>query len=321
MAQHKHLFVMDPVEKLNLKLDSTLRLGQALLERGHECYMTSPHQLSWLKTETGSKILCNSLKLKNIGEDLPEIGKPIQVESTYFNALHMRKDPPFDMDYIACTWMLSEAGKHSKIYNNPESLRGMNEKLGIFEFPEHCDHGLMSSDIDQIISFIEGQADGDAILKPLDLFGGRGVQRLDTKKDSIDKIRKILAEETQGGAAPRLIQPFNSGIFEGEVRAFTCFGEEISWCLKVPANGEYLANTRMGATLEAYTPSKNELDMILEISQKLQSFGVEFVGYDIIGGVVSEINITSPRLLLPPGIDEKPYYRKMAKLIEQDLPN
>ena len=176
MTQHKHLFVMDSVEKLNLKLDSSLRVAQALINRGHQCYMTSPQEMTWLNGKDGSTPYCTASLLSNDNGEIPSI-KPLgQLELSEFDGIHMRKDPPFDMDYISSTWVLSEAGKKSKIYNDPQTLRGMNEKLAIFAFPQYCDTGILSSNPTELTNFVKKEASGDAILKPLDLYGGRGVQ-------------------------------------------------------------------------------------------------------------------------------------------------
>ncbi|SME90386.1 hypothetical protein [Pseudobacteriovorax antillogorgiicola] len=319
MAQHKHLFVMDLVENLNLKLDSSLRLAQALLSEGHQCFMTNPKAMSMLHTKGQSQPVCNAIELLPSHQETPELGGESRLFLKDCDAIHMRKDPPFNMDYIACTWLLSEAAKSARVFNDPERLRSLNEKLIIFEFPRYCHDGIVSSQSQEIVDFIQNHAESDGILKPLDLYGGRGVVRLNINKIGLEKARNLVSDETQEGEHMRLVQPFNKAIFEGEVRAFTCCGEPISWCLKVPAKGEYLANTRTGATLEPYTPTESELAMVTEVSGRLAEMGIQMVGYDIIGGVISEINITSPRLLLPEGVDPRPSYSRMAQLIEQNL--
>jgi glutathione synthase len=231
----------------------------------------------------------------------------------------MRKDPPYDLAYITCTWLLESAEtKGVKILNSPSALRDFNEKLAIFQFPEFIRDGLVSTQTKEFLEFLSQKAGGDAILKPLTLFGGRGVLRLNGSEMTESQIKQILDEETQHGEQHRLMQPFDTKIFEGEVRAFTAGGNAIAWCLKMPSGENFLANTRSGATLQSYQPTDADRAMVNHISQELLRKGVFYVGFDIIGGKVSEINITSPRLLHGP-TDTADYYQKIAELIEKYL--
>jgi glutathione synthase len=164
------------------------------------------------------------------------------------------------------------------------------------------------------------------VIKPLTLFGGRGVARLRLNEStsseaeglSRDELLAELIRETEGGRHIRLVQPFDPAIFDGEVRVFTAFGEPISWCLKRPAKGQFLANTRAGAQLEVYIPKPEEEARVRRIARELLEEGVTFIGFDLIGGYVSEINLTSPRLLEAPGSSEN-YYKKIASMIAKDV--
>ena len=315
MTEYKHLFVMDSPENLNMKLDSSLRLAQALLREGHKCAITTPQKLSWF-SNCDTQVTCEAAWLSLSEGSTPTIHEHEKLDATQFHGIHMRKDPPFDNRYISCTWILSYLEKTAVVYNAPTTLRSLNEKLAIFDFPEASKPALLSADPEEISTFIKDYCHGDGILKPLDLFGGRGVIRL--QSSDADFAAKI-ADATDHGCEQRIIQPFDQNIYKGEVRAFTAGGETISWCLKVPADGQYLANTRSGAVVQPYKPTATEAAMVQEISASLLKRGVFFVGYDLIGGFVSEINITSPRLLVDAATNERPLYERIAALVKADL--
>lgn len=310
-----HLFLIDPLESLNKELDSSLRLMFELKALGHDVLVAEPRQLGW---RTGGHAAA-AARVIAFGKTAKEFTAGGQQQRSLgdFAAIHMRKDPPYDLDYITTTWLLDATPKATRVYNSPSSLRTFNEKLAILRFPEATRPALVSADPDALLQFAQSDAAGDAILKPLTLFGGRGVERLQVAKDPA-QARAKLAEETGNGAHLRLIQPFDAGVFQGELRAFTAFGKAIAWCLKKPAAGQYLANTRAGATLHPYTPTGDELRRVTDVAAALLKEGVAFIGFDVIGGYISEINITSPRLLAAPG-DNAPYYAQLAGLVAKDL--
>ena len=317
-----HLFVIDPLPSLNLALDSSLRLMAALARLGHAIYVAEPRQLGWRRDDGTGHALAQSMTFTD-GEATKFTAGPVERRLlTTFSAIHMRKDPPYDIDYVAATWLLETGAPKTKIYNAPSALRGMNEKLAGFSFgPEDTNGGLVSADPEELLKYAEDEANGDAILKPLTLFGGRGVLHLEIKKgdqQSRQTARTLLIQETEEGRHLRQIQAFDRRIYDGEVRAFTAFGEPVAWCLKKPAHGNFLANTRAGATLLPFNPPADVKARVMRVAQKLQESGVVFVGFDLIGGMVSEINITSPRLLTAPG-DPVDHYQHMAKLVDRDL--
>ncbi len=311
-----HLFLIDPLESLNRDLDSSLRLMFELKASGHEVLVAEPRQLAWHSGTTGAMARCRPLTFKGDAKTFAP-GEPENRHLPSFSAIHMRKDPPYDMEYIATTWLLDTATRTTRVYNAPSALRTYNEKLAILRFPAETKPALVSSNAGELMRFVEKEAKGDAILKPLTLFGGRGVERLELAKGK-ELVEAKLQEETAKGTQLRLIQGFDKAIYEGEVRVFTAFGEPIAWCLKKPASGNYLANTRAGAVLSSYEPTKAEVDRVTRVARTLLAAGVVFIGFDMIGGYLSEINITSPRLLTPPG-DKKPYYRQLAKAVTADL--
>ena len=310
----KHLFITDPITKLNLELDTSVRLAYALHLKNQIVAVCSPTDLSWKSGQRFPSALAQVVEFDSSSLTY-SISGTHQITLDKFQSIHMRKDPPFDADYIATTWFLDHLPSSTRVYNAPQALRSFNEKFSLLHYPNIALPSLVSGSSSQIFNFIENESQGDAILKPLHLFGGRGVERLVLKtlgrKRCVEKIDNILKS-----SSPILAQPFNPLIFTGEIRSFTAFGHLSYWCRKIPKNGEFLANTRSGATLETYVPSQNEFKKIMNLSQELANQGIHFVGYDIIGEKVTEINITSPRLLAPGKIPEEPFHQIAEHLLK-----
>jgi glutathione synthase len=317
MNHFKHLFIVDPIETLNLALDSSLRMAFELTRRGHGVALADARHLERRSSSSGSEVLAQQTEFPN-GPTAPVLAPARRQLLSDFSAVHMRKDPPWDLDYVATTWLLDGCGEQTKVYNSPEALRSLNEKLAIFLYPEDIKPALASAKPEELLRFIKTEAKGDAVIKPLSLFGGRGVQRLQVSAMGEQNLLALLNTETNHGQALRLVQPFDPKISEGEVRAFAVGGKALAWCLKKPASGEFLANTRAGATLHRYNPSPDVKDRVERLARDLERRGAPIVGFDLIGGFVSEINLTSPRLLQAPD-DTTNYYAEFARWVEQDL--
>ena len=318
MNSFSHLFVIDPLEKLNKKLDSSIRMAFSLSRRGHNIYIATPKDISWSMDAGVARLKAQALDFNKGNFSSLKAAAPVDMLLSDFDAIYMRKDPPFDMDYITCTWLLDTASKTSRIYNSPAALRSFNEKLLGFYYPEYCNPGLVSTKPEELLTFILESCKGDAIIKPLDLFGGKGIERLNVNDIGLDRVKALLEEHTENGLTYRLVQPFQTKIFEGELRVFTFMGEIIATSNKVPAKGNYLANTSAGATVEDYDLTGKLKENIISLSKKLIEKGVYMVGYDVIGDLVSEINITSPRLLAR-NVNDFEQFDHIAQLIEQDL--
>lgn len=314
-ASFSHLFVMDSVDRLNFELDTSVRIAKALQDRGHQTFFTTITGLS-INSEHGPRALSQAMSFGDDPKSL-SLREGVQVSLNSFSAIHMRKDPPTDEAYWTATWVLDAAIPRVRRYNNFDALRGINEKLAIFRFPTASSPGLVSSNIDQLLEFHHNVAKGDSIIKPLMLYGGYGVERLQSEHLNDQELRQKLSDQTNNGANTRIIQTFNTQIFNGEIRAFTAFGEAITWCLKMPKEGSYLANSGHGSTIEAFTPNQKLKETTEGIAKELMADGIYFIGFDIIGEDISEINITSPRLLSPDL--NQGHFHRIAQLIHQDL--
>lgn len=314
-----HLFVVDPLDSLNLALDSSLRLALSLAQMGHKVFACQMNDIQWNSRHVQADAAVQRIVFNGPARSAQFV--PHRLESlAYFSAIHMRKDPPFDLEYIACTWLLESVAGKTKIYNQPSALRSLNEKLAIFNFPEAIRPALVSTQPSVLLDFIKTRCDGDAVIKPLNQYGGRGVRRITLGSPEFKTDQAVLDSllaETEGGHHLRLVQAFDKAIFGGEVRAFYVGGLPLAWCLKKPAPGEFLANTRAGATLHHYTPKAIERERAGAVAVKLRESGVEIVGFDLLGGFVSEINLTSPRLLHA-AEDTTPYYQQWAEWCAKD---
>jgi glutathione synthase len=169
------------------------------------------------------------------------------------------------------------------------------------------------------LEFLKSTPKGEAILKPLHLFGGQGIQRISlgdwaTEEAALAGLTRLLKEY----ASPVMVQSFHEEVFRGEVRVFTMDGQPLSWCLKVPAQGQFLANTRWGARLEGYHPSPGLRGHMVQVAEEFARKGAYLLGFDVIGEAITEINLTSPRLLQAPE-DPTNYYEVLAQWLLEKI--
>ena len=310
-----HLFIMDPVEKLNLALDSSLRMAYELFLRGHHVYSSEIKNLFW-KSSNAPHTYARRLEFEKHADEV-KLGAWGTFDLRQFTVIHMRKDPPFDIHFFTATWFLDHC-PNTLVLNSPHALRALNEKMVTLQFPKECKPTLVSYNPAHLLQFIREHCVGDAIVKPLYNHGGEGILRIILKEQKISEVEKTLTDLTEGGTKPRLVQTFDPSIFQGEVRVFSVGGKPISWCLKVPPKGTFLANTRAGATLHPYNPSSSLVEKVSRVAKDLVTKGIFIVGMDILSEEISEINVTSPRLLSAP-TDPKNYYPEIVDWIEQKL--
>lgn len=296
----KHLFIVDQPQALNIEIDTSLQLALAMIEQGDQVYFTFPHELAWLAGSPWPHVYYRQGELGE-GRSVSFASKQQKTVLGDFDAIHMRKDPPFDINYMNLTWMLDSVREEVVLINDSRALRDINEKFSILQYSDLAIPSLVSSSSAALLDFFKNHTTGKAVLKPLDLYGGRGVILLESDGTSEQDlaVSKAITQETSSDKFYRMIQPFLEEIYEGEIRCFAAAGEPVAWTRKIPAKGTFMATTRMGATSQEYEPSAAEVDSLRKLSQSLLKKGVSLVGYDLIAGKVSEINITSPRLLAP----------------------
>lgn len=307
------LFIIDPPVPATLPIDTSVRLACALHQQGAEIYSAGLADL-FSSSEAQAQSRCRRLSFASALHTSVVIDRRVEVRAlAEFGAVHMRKDPPFDLAYIAATWHLDRAG--TRVFNHPQALRNYNEKMAVLHFPAETVKTLVSTDVEQLLAFITQALRGNAIVKPLLRHGGQGVFRVHLATLDEQGARRKLSTALQQQGTALMVQQFQEEVWQGEVRCFCAFGEPVAWCLKVPAAGNFLANTAQGAQLLPYRPSAAEIATATRVAQRLLANGVYFIGFDMIAGLITEINLTSPRLLLPPEHDDDPYPQIAARIM------
>lgn len=294
----KHLFFIDPLEKLNIKKDSSLMMALTFRNLGGECYLLFENDF-YIENKDSISFNCYTFSgsFKEDGIYLAEFKKEkaISIKLDKTVRLHMRIDPPFDTKYLRYLWMLDFLKNHSKIQvsNNPNGIMINNEKLIALALPNSLDSFIGSSYLSFEKYLSKRSSISEWILKPLDLFSGIGVSK--HNKNDVLKAFKEKVTEFHGAV---VAQPFLKDVYNGEIRSIYFKGEELGTILKVPPKGSFLSNIAQGAEFKPYTLSAILKDRLKEISMDLLEQGVELIAYDILGDSITEINITCPGLLV-----------------------
>ncbi|MFP5459009.1 MAG: hypothetical protein ACLGG7_09770 [Bacteriovoracia bacterium] len=294
----KHIFYIDPLEKLNLKKDSTLLLALTLQDRGHECYVLFEKHLAWANRPaplrmyrfTGAHTGAYLTSFQLAGETLvlPAAG----------DTLHMRLDPPFDGRYLRYLWILDQWEKLGvRVVNRPRGIMQFNEKLLAYQ-----QAGAVASWVGEDEKGFEAfrqqlvaQGVGDVVLKPLDLYSGIGVEKWAIGDAGLGERFAVKARELAG---PIVAQAFMPEVFKGEIRALYFAGSHIGSILKKPKAGEFISNIAQGAAFEAIELSPAIQAKCEAICAELLAEGVPWVAFDILGDTPTEVNITCPGLLV-----------------------
>lgn len=301
----RHLFVMDPLERINPAGDSTYAVMRACCERGHAVSMCEPRHLHARQERAGA--LARPVQVQGHAPHF-QPGSVAEVDLGEFDVVWMRKDPPFDMDYIFATYLLDMAPAHVLVVNDPIGLKVFNEKLWAMRFPTLHPPTLLSRDVGQIRAFI-AELDGRAVLKPWDGNGGRGI--LMTHKGDIN-LRSMIEVLTADGRQAILVQPFLEDIRTGDKRIMLFDGEPVGALNRVPAADDFRGNMHVGASTEAAELTARDLEICDTLGPALREHGQIWVGIDVIGEWMTEINITSPT-----GFHE--IRRLTGKVLEDDL--
>jgi len=292
--KNSHLFVIDPLERLNLAWDTSIKIAFSLSKAGETVYFCTGRELSRSLHPTGAFALARLAKFGSKTTELT-LEPSERVALVDFKSIQMRREPPYDLDYIGTLWILDSVSHLVPVVNAPKALLEINEKLSILDFPLFTKPAIVSSDAEELMNFAKDRCNSNIVIKPLGLYGGRGVEHIEGERGLLERLHVA----TMNGKESRMIQEFNPAVYQGEVRAFTAEGKPMAWCLKVPKAGEFLANTRAGSALEPYQPTERDLDVATGVAETLLKKGVLFAGIDMIGGWLSEINITCPALLSP----------------------
>ena len=285
----KLLFIADPLNSFVIKKDSTLAMMRAAQKRGCEIWHCHIHNLKSINSFIQAD--CKQIEItSHDGPWFKEMNSQIQ-KLNQFDAIIMRKDPPFDLSYVTATWFLSQAClEGAKVFNAPDALRNHSEKLALLEFMKFAPPTIVSHDLADIKAF--HQQYQDVILKPLDGMGGQGIFRVQENGLNLASI-----VETLGGNGQRalMIQKFLPEIAAGDKRVLLIGGEVVPFGLaRIPQAGEVRGNLASGGKGIAQPLAQQELKIAQELAPQLASRGLHLVGLDFIGGFLTEINVTSP---------------------------
>ncbi|MES0327720.1 MAG: glutathione synthase [Gammaproteobacteria bacterium] len=281
--------LMDPIESINTTKDSSFAMLLAAQKRGWSLYYMQQSDIYML----GANAMARAQRIKvTDNHENWYSSQPVEdIELASLDAILMRKDPPFDIEYITSTYILEMAEREgSLVVNRPASLRDANEKMFITHFPQCCTPMMVTSNATLVRQFIHEQQ--DVIVKPLDGMGGESIFRLTPDDPNISVILETI---TQHGHKTIMAQRYIPEITEGDKRILLINGEAVPYALaRIPAQGETRGNLAAGGSGIGIELTERDHWICQQVGPKLREMGILFAGIDVIGDYLTEINITSP---------------------------
>ena len=285
-----YLFIIDPIESLNKIKDSSLLLMKECLRRNIEVHFSEINQFS---IDEG-KVNIHSQKIISLEKGIKYQDTEMNL-SSFFKKIFIRKDPPFDDDYLNLTYLLDHAVKEgTDVINNPSSIRNHNEKLSILNFQEIIPPTIVTSNASDVVNFLKIHE--KIVLKPINGMAGNGIFVI----DELDKnINSILETSTVNDTKVMMAQKYVPDITEGDKRIIIIKGEPLPFCLaRIPDGKDFRANLAKGGTGIAKKLTANDIKIVNVIKKYLVKSKLDFVGIDVIGKYLTEINVTSPTCLV-----------------------
>ena len=286
----KIAFIVDPLDTFNLKKDSTYAIMREADSRGHQLFALQQDDLAWNKQVITGRT--SRLHLTgNASPDWYRLDAAAEAPLAGFDAVLMRKDPPFDMEYVYSTYLLEIAEKQgARVFNRPQSIRDFNEKMAIARFSQFTAPTLVTRRAELLRDFLGEHA--DIILKPLDGMGGASVFRVRAGDPNTSVIIETL---TQHGARTIMAQRYLPEISNGDKRVLVIGGEPVPFCLaRIPQAGETRGNLAAGGTGVARELTARDREIAESLGPQLMAAGLLLVGLDVIGDCLTEVNVTSP---------------------------
>ena len=287
----KILLILDPLTSLKSYKDTSIAIMREMAARGHTLFICEQHDL-FLRNEIACVMAKNfTFTNSQLSETWFTLGDLCEFKPKDFDAVLMRKDPPFDNEYLYSTYLLEiAANQGARVLNNPASIRDWNEKLAVTHFPQFTPEFLVTANPELIHAFLAEY--GDIIVKPLDGMGGSGIYRL-TKNDP--NIGVVLETSTKFGTQTIMAQRYLPAILQGDKRIIVINGEPIAYALaRIPKTGETRGNLAAGGTGVVQKLTARDLEIATTIGKILKEKGLFLVGLDVIGDYLTEINVTSP---------------------------
>lgn len=282
-----HLFVMDPLHKINVAGDSTYMMMLKTRRHGWSIAYYTPDDLF---AEGG--VAWGRVCAVEVTEAAPHFlpGPPEDRPLASFAVVWMRKDPPFDLEYIFATYVLELVAAPTVVLNHPASIRSANEKMFAQQFADFGPHTLVTREVRRVVDFA-ARAPGRIVLKPWDGNGGRGVLVTQHGDPNLRSMAETLTHEQRTAI---LVQHYVPEITIGDKRIILIDGEPVGWMLRVPQPGDHRGNMHVGAQVQATTLSPRDREVCDRLGPVLREMGLLFVGIDMIGPALTEINVTSP---------------------------
>ena len=283
------LFIADPLESFKIEKDSTLAMMRVAQQAGHHLWFCQSRNVLWKDNAVIAD--CQSLAIKPSATFWFELGAIEPRSLKAFSAVLMRTDPPFDIEYLNTTWLLSAAVRQgAKVFNHPAAVRDHSEKLSITEFPELIPPTLVTRELGAIEEFHKDHH--DIVIKPLDGMGGMGVFRVGFDGLNLASIVETLGEN---GSRTLMVQRFLPEIVQGDKRVLLIGGEVVPFALaRIPQGKEIRGNLAAGGKGVAMPLTDIEKRIAQSLAPILNQRGLFLVGLDLIGGHLTEINVTSP---------------------------
>jgi glutathione synthase len=278
---------MDPIGTVNIDADSTFALMLEAQARGHTMWHYHVRDLALI----GGRVLAQAqpVTVRRAKGDHFSLGATEELDLSTVDVVLMRQDPPFDMAYITATHILEHIHPKTLVVNDPASVRNAPEKLFVTHFPALMPETLISADVRQIRKFREKH--GDIILKPLFGNGGAGVFHVRPDDPNLNSLLEMFTEKSR---EPLVVQRYVPAVREGDKRIILVDGVAMGAINRVPAAGEARSNMHVGGRPEPTTLTDREKEICAAIGPELKKRGMIFVGIDVIGGYLTEINVTSP---------------------------
>lgn len=280
-------FQMDPIDAIDIEGDSSFALALEAARRGHDLYHYLPTALSYDRGRVLAK--AQPMTVRRERGNHATLGAEETLDLTMIDVVLMRQDPPFDMGYIGATHLLEHVHPATLVVNDPVSVRNAPEKLFVTRFPDLMPPTLITYDAEQIKAFRREYK--DIIVKPLYGNGGAGVFHVKPDDDNLTSLLELFADALD---EPLMVQQYLPAVREGDKRIILIDGEPAGALNRVPAEGEARANLHVGGRAERSTLTAREQEICEAIGPVLKEQGLIFVGIDVIGNWLTEINVTSP---------------------------
>jgi glutathione synthase len=293
----KLAFIIDPIAKLDPTHDSSVAMMEAAGVLGHQVYITTAEQLAVIDGRAAAYLQTIQIEPVKLVEQRwiaieqwYQVGQPELIFLDEMQAVFMRTDPPVDVPYLYITYILDYIDpKKTLVVNSPDGLRAANEKMFAMQFQEWMTDTIVTRDKKVIREFVEKHQ--AAVMKPLGGKAGEGILFLQPEDRNINSLVEI---STQCGKYPMMIQKFLPAAKDGDKRIIVLDGQPLGAIDRIPTGKEFRGNMAVGGRVAAAKITDRELEMCTAMAPKLKQYGLYFVGIDVIGGYLTEVNVTSP---------------------------